>query len=295
LASFLPDSEEQQALIGAIRDQDGFNWGYDPYHYTVPEGSYATDPDGPARIVEYRQMVQSLSDIGLRVVADVVYNHTSSSGQAATAVLDRIVPGYYHRLNNIGHVETSTCCQNTATEHNMMRKLMVDSVVTWAVAYKIDAFRFDLMGHHMVADMQAVREALDALTLEADGVDGKRIYLYGEGWNFGEVADNARGVNATQANMAGTGVGTFNDRLRDAVRGGTPFAGQTEQGFINGLYYDANDFDQGTEEAQLERLLQFSDLIRVGLAGNLRNYWLMPQNGRRTTASGIDYNDSPAA
>jgi pullulanase-type alpha-1,6-glucosidase len=177
----------------------------------------------------------------------------------------------------------------------MMRKLMVDSVVTWAVQYKVDAFRFDLMGHHMVADMQAVREALDALTLEADGVDGKRIYLYGEGWNFGEVADNARGVNATQANMAGTGVGTFNDRLRDAVRGGTPFDGQTEQGFINGLYYDANDFDQGTEEAQLERLLQFSDLIRVGLAGNLRNYWLMPQNGRRTTASGIDYNDSPAA
>jgi pullulanase-type alpha-1,6-glucosidase len=295
LASFPADSEEQQALLNPIRDLDGFNWGYDPYHYTVPEGSYATNPDGPARLSEYRQMVQSLSNIGLRVAADVVYNHTSSSGQAATAVLDRIVPGYYHRLNAIGNVETSTCCQNTATEHNMMRKLMVDSVVTWAVQYKIDAFRFDLMGHHMVADMQAVRAALDALTLEADGVDGRSITVYGEGWNFGEVADNARGMNATQFNMAGTGIGTFNDRLRDAVRGGTPFGGHLEQGFINGLYYDPNEFDQGTEEAQLDRLLLLSDHIRVGLAGNLSNYWLTAKSGRRTVASGIDYNGSPAA
>ncbi|MCB8942902.1 MAG: pullulanase-type alpha-1,6-glucosidase [Ardenticatenaceae bacterium] len=293
--SFPPDSEEQQALLSAIRDQDGFNWGYDPYHYTVPEGSYATNPDGPARIGEYRQMVQSLSNIGLRVVADVVYNHTSSSGQADTAVLDRIVPGYYHRLNAIGSVENSTCCQNTATEHNMMRKLMVDSVVTWAVQYKVDAFRFDLMGHHMVADMQAVREALDALTLEADGVDGKAIYVYGEGWNFGEVADNARGVNATQFNMAGTGIGTFNDRLRDAVRGGTPFGGHIEQGFSNGLYYAPNEFDQGTAETQLARLLLLSDHIRAGLAGNLRNYRLLAYNGRTVPASNIDYNGSPTA
>lgn len=295
MASLPPDSEEQQALLTPIRDQDGFNWGYDPYHYTVPEGSYATNPDGPVRIAEYRQMVQSLSNIGLRVVADVVYNHTSSSGQSDTAVLDRIVPGYYHRLNAIGNVENSTCCQNTATEHNMMRKLMVDSVITWAVQYKIDAFRFDLMGHHMVADMQAVRDALDALTLEADGVDGPSIYIYGEGWNFGEVADNARGENATQFNLAGTGIGTFNDRLRDAVRGGTPFGGHTEQGFINGLYYDPNEFDQGSEAAQLARLLLLSDHIRVGLAGNLRNYWLTSMSGRRTLASGIDYNGTPTA
>lgn len=295
LAALSPDSEEQQALVSATRAQDGFNWGYDPYHYTVPEGSYATDPAGPARISEYRQMVQSLSNIGLRVVADVVYNHTSSSGQADTAVLDRIVPGYYHRLNDVGNVETSTCCQNTASEHNMMRKLMVDSVITWAVQYKIDAFRFDLMGHHMAADMQAVRDALDALTLEEDGVDGRSIYVYGEGWNFGEVADNARGVNATQFNMAGTGIGTFNDRLRDAVRGGTPFDGQTDQGFINGLYTDPNATDQGSEAAQLDRLLLLSDHIRAGLAGNLADYSLIAQNGVRIVASDIDYNGNPAA
>jgi pullulanase len=138
-------------------------------------------------------------------------------------VLDKIVPGYYHRLNANGNVQTSTCCQNTATEHDMMRKLMVDSVVTWATAYKVDGFRFDLMGHHMLADMQAVRETPGCLTLRKDGVDGKNIYVYGEGWDFGEVAGNARGVNATQLNIGGTGIGTFNDRLRDAARGGNPF------------------------------------------------------------------------
>ena len=105
----------------------------------------------------------------------------------------------------------------------MMGKLVVDSVVTWAKQYKVDGFRFDLMGHHPKANILAVRAALDGLTVAKDGVDGKAIILYGEGWNFGEVADDARFVQATQANMAGTGIGTFNDRLRDAVRGGGPF------------------------------------------------------------------------
>ncbi|MCP5099196.1 MAG: DUF3372 domain-containing protein, partial [Chloroflexi bacterium] len=208
LAEFGADAEDQQGLISEIRDQDPFNWGYDPWHYNVPEGSYATDADGTIRVVEYREMVQSLNNAGLRVVIDVVYNHTTASGQNSKSVLDRIVPGYYHRLSAAGRVERSTCCDNTATEHNMMRKLMIDSVVMWATMYKVDAFRFDLMGHHMKEDMLAVRAALDALTLEEHGVDGSSIYVYGEGWNFGEVADNARGVNATQFNMAGTGIGT---------------------------------------------------------------------------------------
>ncbi len=110
-------------------------------------------------------MVQSLNeDSGLRVVMDVVYNHTNAAGQDEKSVLDRIVPGYYHRLNDQGQVETSTCCQNTASEHHMMEKLMIDSLVTWAKEYKIDAFRFDLMGHHMKRNMLNVRAALDALT-----------------------------------------------------------------------------------------------------------------------------------
>ncbi len=294
LATYPPDSEEQQAIVESVVDQDAFNWGYDPFHYNVPEGSYSTDPNGPTRIIEYRQMVQALNDIGLYVVTDVVYNHTNASGQSDRSVLDKIVPGYYHRLNANGRVETSTCCQNTATEHNMMRKLMVDSVVLWAKAYKIDAFRFDLMGHHMKKDMLAVRAALDALTLENDGVDGKSIYLYGEGWDFGEVASNARGINATQLNMAGTGIGTFNDRLRDAVRGGSPFDGGQDllrQGFASGLYTDPNALAQPDA---LERLLHISDWVRIGLAGNLADYQFMDGAGNLVTGAEIDYNGSPA-
>jgi pullulanase-type alpha-1,6-glucosidase len=294
LGSLPPDSEEQQALIGAIRDQDPFNWGYDPFHYTVPEGSYAVNPEGISRIVEYREMVQALNEIGLRLVVDVVYNHTNASGQSENSVLDRIVPGYYHRLNSNGRVETSTCCQNTATEHDMMRKLMVDSVVTWATAYKIDAFRFDLMGHHMKEDMLAVRAALDALTLEAHGVDGQNIYLYGEGWDFGEVGGDARGINATQFNMAGTGIGTFSDRLRDAARGGSPFGGQTEQGFLNGLYIYPNETEQGSDAEQLARLQNFMDIIRLGLAGNLSDFSFVGSDGSMVTGSDISYNGSPA-
>jgi pullulanase len=293
LASYPPDSEEQQAIIDPIRDQDAFNWGYDPFHYTVPEGSYSTNPNGTTRILQFRRMVQGLDEAGLRVVVDVVYNHTNANGQAEKSVLDKVVPGYYHRLNGTGGVETSTCCPNTATEHNMMRKLMIDSVVMWARAYKVDGFRFDLMGHHMVSDMVEVREALDALTIEENGVDGETIYVYGEGWNFGEVADNARGINATQLNLPGTGIGMFNDRIRDAARGGSPFGGRQDQGFALSLYTDPNDTTPGTEDEQLARLLLFSDQIRVGLAGNLADYAFIGANGEMITGKDVDYNGSP--
>jgi pullulanase len=294
LSSFPPDSEEQQARVSAVADLDGFNWGYDPWHYTVPEGSYSTDPDGAARILEFRKMVQSLNANGLRVVMDVVYNHTNSAGQNDKSVLDRIVPGYYHRLNADGNVETSTCCQNTASEFNMMEKLLVDSAVTWATAYKVDGFRFDLMGHHMKRNLLKLRAALDALTVAEDGVDGSKIYLYGEGWNFGEVANNARGVQATQLNMAGTGIGTFSDRLRDGVRGGGPFSGIQEQGFLTGLFYDPNATNQGSAQDQLNRLLLLTDWIRVGLAGNLADFTLVDRNGNLVTGKEIDYNGQPA-
>jgi pullulanase-type alpha-1,6-glucosidase len=294
LAALPPDSEEQQALLNPVRDLDGFNWGYDPYHYNVPEGSYSTTPDGTARILEFREMVQALNSNGLRVVMDVVYNHTNSSGQADRSVLDRIVPGYYHRLNDAGGVASSTCCANTATEHRMMERLMVDSVVLWATVYKVDGFRFDLMGHHMRSNMEAVRAALDGLTLEADGVDGRSIYVYGEGWNFGEVQDNARGVNATQLNMGGTGIGTFNDRLRDAVRGGSPFGGWQDQGFAQGLAVDPNGLTAGTPEEQMARLMLLSDHIRVGLAGNLADYSFQTADGSLLMGRELIYNGAPA-
>jgi pullulanase-type alpha-1,6-glucosidase len=293
LAQFPPDSEEQQAAVNAVRDADSFNWGYDPYHYTVPEGSYSTDPDGPQRIIEFREMVQTLNENGLRVVMDVVYNHTNASGLSEKSVLDKIVPGYYYRLNRTGGVETSTCCPNTATEHYMMERLMIDSVLVWAQQYKVDAFRFDLMGHHMKSNMVKLRAALDALTPDRAGVDGTQIYVYGEGWNFGEVADNARGINATQINLAGTGIGTFSDRLRDAARGGSPFGDREFLGFVSGLGVIDNGLTGGTPEEQAARAALFMDQVRIGLAGNLAAYSFTGSSGETITGADVLYNGQP--
>ncbi|PPB49189.1 DUF3372 domain-containing protein [Arthrobacter pityocampae] len=296
LEAFAPDSTEQQQCVSDVAGRDGFNWGYDPLHYTTPEGSYSTNPADATRIREFRGMVASLNESGLRVVQDVVYNHTAGAGQSSDNNLDRIVPGYYHRLDpESGAVETSTCCPNTATEHTMMGKLMIDSIVTLARTYKLDGFRFDLMGHHSRQNILDVRAALDKLTLERDGVDGKSIYLYGEGWNFGEVADNARFVQATQANMAGTGIGTFNDRLRDAVRGGGPFDDDPRiQGFASGLLTDPNGVaGNGTEADQRAELLLSQDQIRVGLTGNLKDYMFTDRTGNQVTGADVDYNGSP--
>ncbi|QYC41266.1 Pullulanase precursor [Nonomuraea coxensis DSM 45129] len=285
LAAMPPDSERQQECVARTAATDSFNWGYDPLHYTVPEGSYATDPDD--RIRQFRAMVAALNRAGLRVVMDVVYNHTHTE-----SVLGPIVPGYYHRLLADGTVATSTCCANTAPEHRMMGRLVVDSVVTWARQYKIDGFRFDLMGHHPKDNILAVRRALDALTPEADGVDGRSIILYGEGWNFGEVADGARFPQATKEGMAGTGVATFADAPRDAVRGGGPFdADPRAQGFGSGLAGAPNGSAAGGgPEQQRERLAHYTDLIRIGLTGSLRDYVL--PSGR--TGGEVRHNGAPA-
>jgi pullulanase len=294
LAGLPPDSDRQQAAVQAVAARDGFNWGYDPFHYTVPEGSYSTDPDGPRRIVEFREMVAALNRLGLRVVMDVVYNHTFAAGQAPKSVLDRIVPGYYHRLDADGVPLTSTCCPNTATEHAMMGRLMVDSVVTWARDYKVDGFRFDLMGHHLKRNMLEVRQALDALTPTRDGVDGRSVYVYGEGWDFGEMANGGRGQNATQRHMAGTGIGSFSDRLRDAARGGSAFGPPTEQGFLTGLADAPNGFEKSPPDARQARMRALADLIKVGIAGNLAAFRFADREGRLARGDEIDYNGQPA-
>jgi len=290
LGSFPGDSDRQQDLMRYVRPLDSFNWGYDPFHYSVPEGSYASDPEGQARILEYREMIQAIHNMGLNMVMDVVYNHTNAAGIADKSVLDRVVPGYYHRRNpTSGAVENSTCCQNTATEQRMMAKLMADSLVVWARDYQIDAFRFDLMGHHMKSNMELALTAVQRVR--------PQVYFYGEGWNFGEVADGARGANAVQWTMAGTGIGTFSDRLRDAVRGGGPFdegdALRINQGFANGLYHLPNELrqDAGHDRADL---LHKGDLIRVGLAGNLRDFVLINSAGFPTLGQDVDYNGQPA-
>lgn len=296
LASYAPDSQEQQACVTAVADADGFNWGYDPLHWSAPEGSYAVNPQGGARVAEFRTMVGALHSDGLQVVLDQVFNHTTASGQSPQSILDRVVPGYYQRLSTTGSVETSTCCQNVATEHLMAQKAMVDSVVTWARDYKVDGFRFDLMGHHSVDTMEAVRAGLDKLTPKKDGVDGKKVYLYGEGWNFGEVANNALFTQATQGQLGGTGIGTFSDRLRDAVRGGGPFDENPHiQGFGSGGGTDPNgDPINGSDADQLARAAHDGDLVRLGMAGNLRDYAFETSAGTVQKGSEIDYNGQPA-
>ena len=294
-----PASADQQAAIAEVADHDAYNWGYDPLHWGAPEGSYATEghQDGGARVVEFREMVGALHGLGLQVVLDQVYNHTAACGQDPRSVLDRVVPGYYHRLDAVGRVTSSTCCANTATENALCARLMVDSVVRWARWYRVDGFRFDLMGHHPRAVMERVRAALDELTLEADGVDGRSIYLYGEGWNFGEVAGNALFVQATQGQLDGTGIGAFNDRLRDAVHGGGAFDPDHRvfQGFGTGLLTQPSGLDHRGWHEQSADLAHRTDLVRLGLAGNLKDYVMTISDGSVRRGIDLIHNGAPAA
>ncbi len=281
-----PDSTEPQTAIGAVKDQDGYNWGYDPYHYGTPEGSYSTNPYGITRIREFRAMVESLHLIGLRVVMDVVYTHTAAAGQDLYSVLDKVVPGYYYRLNRNGDYYTSTCCPNTASEHRMFFKLMLDTLKVWVKEYRVDGFRFDLMGFSFKSHLLEIRKALHEID--------PTLYLYGEGWDFGEVANNALGENATQTNMAGTGIGTFSDRGRDAIRGGRAFDRRrnlvANQGFLNGLWYDKNEHGDGT----LQQLLEAEDLVKLALAGTGKEYQLVDHRGALVSGAQLGYNGRSA-
>ena len=285
-----PDSDQQQLAVTQSQLTDCYNWGYDPWHYSAPEGSYSTDPeDGARRIIEFREMVMALHKTGLRVGMDVVYNHTYRAGQHGKSVLDRIVPGYYHRLNLKGEIEQSTCCFNTATENRMMAKMMIDSAELWTRYYHIDSFRFDLMGHQP-------RAAMEALQARVNQAAGHPVQLIGEGWNFGEVADGARFVQASQLSLNGSGIGTFSDRGRDAVRGGgAGDSGQqmiSQQGYINGLSYDPN---AGAGLRLIADLLKTADMIRVGLAGSIRSYPMVTYTGETRALQDIPYGGSQPA
>jgi pullulanase len=277
-----PDGETQQAAVAATAASDCFNWGYDPWHFNAPEGSYASSAaDGAKRVVEFRQMVLGLKNAGLRVGMDVVYNHTTASGQNEKSVLDRVVPGYYHRLNAVGRVENSTCCDNTATEHLMMGKLMSDSVLLWAREYKIDSFRFDIMGHQPRAVMEAMKSRLKTAL-------GRDVQLIGEGWNFGEVADGARFVQATLYSLNGSGIGSFNPIIRDAVRGGgccdNGTALVSSQGWVSGLYYDPNELGGGRSKNDL---MWLGDQIKASLAGSLKSFQFVTHWDELRTAESL--------
>jgi pullulanase len=289
LSGYPSDGQQQQAAVTGIQSKDAYNWGYDPNHYLAPEGGYATNPDN--RVIEYRKMVMGLHRAGLRVIQDVVFNHTSGFGEASNSILDEVVPDYYNRLDMDGVLQTASCCADTATEHLMMGKLQQDAVLWNAEQYKIDGFRFDIMSFTFVSNLEAIKTVLAKLTPEHDGIDGRKIYIYGEGFTFGETANSALGVNAQQSNLYGTGLGSFNDRIRDGIRGGGPFDDPRVQGFATGELTDPSVYtiSNTSTTAQRTDLLHRSDWIRVGLTGNLRDYTFTDSTGATTTGGKLDY------
>lgn len=251
-ASFDPLSEggKAQELAQAMRGVDQFNWGYDPLHFNTPEGSYSSNPEGVTRIKEMRAMNMALHGMGLRTVLDVVYNHTNASELNAKSVLDKVVPGYYHRYRmDDGSIVRETCCDDTEPRNAMMEKLMLDSLLLWTEHYKFDGFRFDIMS-------QASKDTMLRLWGAVKAVDADN-YFYGEGWGK-DAAKYGYGAfeEATQFNMAGTQIGTFNDRIREAVRLGDIFA----------------------EESSDDALYQ-QDRVKMSLAATLSDYPLTDRNG----------------
>ncbi len=205
-------------------DKPQYNWGYDPLNYNVPEGSYSTNAADPkTRIKEFKQMVQALHKAGIRVILDVVYNHTFSIDGSN---FQKTYPGYYFRHRPDGtYSDGSGCGNETASEKPLMREYMVESVKYWVNEYHIDGFRFDLMGVHDIETMNLIRAELDKID--------PSIYVYGEGWSAGSCAypqeKLAMKANARQLN----GIGAFSDEMRDALRG--PFSDDRKGGFLAGM------------------------------------------------------------
>ena len=216
---YSPNSVDETNL-----DEAQFNWGYDPYNYNVPEGSYSTNPfDGSVRVNEFKQMVQAFHDNDIRVVMDVVYNHTAEN---TNSWMNLTVPGYYYRLNEDGSFSNGSGCGNEiASERAMVRKYIVDSVVYWATEYHVDGFRFDLMGLIDIDTMQAVREALN----EVDPT----ILVYGEGWTGGAslLKSNEASLKKNTVRFEGQ-IGAFSDDIRDGLKGSV--FGSTDTGFATG-------------------------------------------------------------
>ena len=205
-------------------DMAQYNWGYDPVNYNVPEGSYSTNPYDPAcRIREFKQMVQALHRAGIRVILDVVYNHTYD---IAHSNFQRVRPDYFYRQTADGRFSNGSGCGNeTASERELMRQFMIESVLYWIREYHIDGFRFDLMGVHDIETMNAIRAAVDQID--------PTIFIYGEGWSAGTCAYPAEQL-ATKANVLHLNrIAAFSDELRDALRG--PFNNDSKGAFLIGL------------------------------------------------------------
>lgn len=222
-------------------DRPHYNWGYDPLNYNVPEGSYSTDPADPkARIREFKQMVKALHDNGLKVVLDVVYNHTFD---IENSNFERTVPGYFYRQRPDGtYADASACGNETASEREVMRRYMVESVEYWMKEYHIDGFRFDLMGIHDIETMRQIRVAAERINPD--------VLIYGEGWaaRAPQLADGDAAMKAEVHRIPG--VAAFSDEMRDGLRG--PFSDDKQTAFLGGLH--------GHEES-----------IKFGIAGAIRH------------------------
>ncbi len=234
-----------------------YNWGYDPVNYNVPEGSYSTNPYEPGcRISEFKQMVQALHKAGIRVILDVVYNHTYDIDHSN---FQRTWPDYYYRKTADGNYSNGSGCGNeTASEKPTMRKFMIESVNYWINEYHIDGFRFDLMGVHDIETMNAIRKAVDEID--------PSIFIYGEGWSAGACAypQDQLGVKANIPKMPR--IAAFSDEIRDALRG--PFDDDTKGAFLAGL--------PGEEES-----------LKYGIAGGIAH----PQVDMKK----VNYSDEPWA
>ena len=205
-------------------DQPQYNWGYDPVNYNVPEGSYSTDPYRPeVRIREFKQMVKALHDAGIRIILDVVYNHTYDIEHSN---FQRTYPDYYYRKTADGQYSNGSGCGNeTASEQPMMRRFMLESVKYWMDEYHIDGFRFDLMGVHDIETMNLIRD-------EVNKID-PTIFIYGEGWSAGQCAYPLEKL-AVKAHVNQLhGIAAFSDEIRDALRG--PFSDDTKGAFLAGI------------------------------------------------------------
>ena len=292
-------SRRPQAAVCAAADTDAYDWGYAPWHWMAPEGSYARagHQDGGRRVRELRDMVGALHGMGLQVVLDQVYNHTAAAGQDPRSVLDRIVPGYYHRLDATGRIETSACGANVATERAMAERLMIDACVGWVRDYRVDGLRLDLMGYHSVETLGRLRRALEEVAHDAIGHEA---YLYGEGWDMGEVAGNALFRQAIQGQVGADGdlhVGTFNDRVRDAILGGSLVGDDPRigQGYGTGAITDPSGLDERSIDEQRRDLGWRSDIVRLSLSGNLRSAELLASDGRWVRGEWLRYGSVPAA
>jgi pullulanase len=198
-----------------------YNWGYDPVNYNVPEGGYSTDPYRPdVRIREFKQMVKALHDAGIRVILDVVYNHTYDIEHSN---FQRTYPDYFYRLTDHKQYSNGSGCGNeTASDRPMMRKFMLESVKYWISEYHIDGFRFDLMGVHDIETMNQIRQMVDQID--------PTIFIYGEGWSAGTCAYPQEKLAMKAHIPQMPGIAAFSDELRDALRG--PFSDDTMAGWL---------------------------------------------------------------